>query len=56
MDIGIRAINTSPVKSIKRQIGEVDIPVKFGGVTFISQDYIYVDFDGILISKRNLVK
>ncbi len=56
MDIGIRALNTSPVKSIKRNIGEIDIPVKFGGVTFISHDYIYVDLDGILMSKRNLVK
>jgi regulator of ribonuclease activity A len=56
MDIGIRALNTCPVKSIKRNIGEIEIPVKFGGVTFISQDYIYVDLDGILVSKRNLVK
>ena len=56
MDIGIRALNTCPVKSIKRNIGEIDIPVKFGGVTFILQDYIYVDLDGILVSKRNLVK
>ena len=56
MDIGIRALNTSPVKSVKRNIGEIDISVKFGGVTFVSNDYIYVDLDGILISKRNLVK
>ncbi len=56
MDIGIRALNTSPVKSIKHNIGEIHIPVKFGGVTFVSDDYIYVDLDGILLSKRNLVK
>ena len=56
MEIGIRALNTSPVKSMKRNIGEIDITVKFGGVTFISGDYIYVDTDGILVSKRNLVK
>ncbi len=56
MDIGIRALNTSPIKSIKRHTGEIDVPVKFGGVTFVSYDYIYVDLDGILISKRNLVK
>lgn len=55
MEIGIRALNTSPVKSIKRNIGEIDTPVKFGGVTFISGDYIYVDFDGILVSKVNLI-
>ncbi len=51
----ISALNTSPVKSIKRNIGEIDITVKFGGVNFISNDYIYVDTDGILVSKRNLV-
>lgn len=56
MGIGIRALNTSPVKSIKRNIGEIDMPVKFGGVTFNPKDYIYVDFDGILISKLNLIK
>ena len=56
MNIGIKALNTSPVKSIKRNIGEIDIPVKFGGVTFISDYYIYVDSDGILLSKRNLLK
>ena len=55
-NMGIRALNTSPVKSVKRSIGEIDIPVKCGGVTFVSDDYIYVDLDGILISKRNLVK
>jgi regulator of ribonuclease activity A len=56
MNIGIKALNTSPVKSIKRNIGEIDIPVKFGGVTFISDYYIYVDSDGILLSKPNLLK
>ena len=55
MNIGIRALNTSPVKSIKRNIGEIDNPVKFGGVTFISGDYVYVDRDGILISNDNIL-
>jgi len=55
MNIGIRALNTSPVKSIKRNIGEIDNPVKFGGVTFISDHYVYVDSDGILLSKDNLL-
>lgn len=56
MDIGIKALNTSPVKSVKRNQGEVAIPVKFGGTTFISDDYIFVDADGILVSKLNLIK
>jgi regulator of ribonuclease activity A len=56
MDLGIRALNTSPVKSNKRDTGEIDIPVKFGDVTFVSGHYIYVDTDGILVSERNVLK
>ncbi len=56
MNIGIKALNTSPVKSVKHNIGEIDIPVKFGGVSFISDYYIYADTDGILLSRLNLLK
>lgn len=55
MDLGIRALNTSPVKSNKRNNGEIDIPIEFGGVTFVSGHYIYVDTDGILVSKNNVL-
>ena len=56
MNISIKALNTSPVKSVKQNRGEIDIPVKFGGITFIPEDYIYADGDGILVSKNNLLK
>jgi regulator of ribonuclease activity A len=56
MSIGIKALNTSPVKSVKRNLGEINIPVKFGGITFIPGDYIYADGDGILVSNNNLLK
>ncbi|WP_424989427.1 ribonuclease E activity regulator RraA [Flagellimonas sp.] len=55
MEIGIKALNTSPVKSIKRNMGEIGVPVKFGGITFISGDYIYADLDGILVSKIRMI-
>jgi regulator of ribonuclease activity A len=56
MNIGIKALSTCPVKSIKRNQGELNVPVHFGGITFISDEYIYVDADGILVSKQNLLK
>lgn len=56
MPIGIRALNTSPVKSIKRNTGEIDTPVVFGGESFIPEHHIYIDLDGILISKHELIK
>ncbi|WP_199269593.1 ribonuclease E activity regulator RraA [Formosa sp. L2A11] len=56
MNIGIRALNTSPFKSIKQDQGEICISVKFGGVTFNPNQYIYVDLDGIIVSELNLIK
>ena len=35
-------------------IGESDIPVNFGGVTFFPEDYIYVDLTGIILSQEPL--
>lgn len=55
MDVGIRALNTCPVKSIKRNLGENDIPVKFAGATFVPDQYAYVDTDGILLSKQSFI-
>lgn len=56
MEIGIKALNTSPVKSLKRNIGEIDFPVTFGGVSLLADDYIYIDLNGILTSSQNLIK
>ena len=55
MDIAIKAINTSPVKSIKRNIGKINIPVNFSGVAFIPGQFVYSDNDGVLISKKTLL-
>lgn len=54
MKIGIKAINTSPVKSIKRNIGEYDIPVKFAGINFCPDHFLYTDDDGLLVSIEKL--
>jgi len=54
IDIGVKALATSPRKSVKRNSGELDIPVNFSGVTFSPGEYVYVDEDGILISTRSL--
>ena len=54
IDIGIRALNTNPRKSVKQGVGERDIPVSFADVTFNPGDYVYADPDGIVISSRKL--
>lgn len=50
MDIGVLALDSHPLKSIKKNVGEADIPVSFGGVTFTPGDYLYADEDGLLVS------
>ena len=54
IDIGVRALNTHPQKSIKKGAGDRDIAVTFGGVTFKPGEYLYADDDGVLISSKPL--
>jgi regulator of ribonuclease activity A len=55
MEIGIRALNTNPVKSVKRGTGVFNEPVTFAGITFRPGSYVYADEDGILVSDNLLV-
>ncbi|EEW06778.1 ribonuclease E activity regulator RraA [Vibrio mimicus] len=54
MSIGIQAIASIPVGATSQGVGEVDIPVNFGGVTFLPEDYLYADNTGIIISQEPL--
>jgi regulator of ribonuclease activity A len=55
IEIGIKALNTNPRKSVKKGVGDRDIPVTFADVTFNPGAYIYADEDGILISDQPLL-
>ena len=54
IDIGIRALATHPQKSVKKGIGERDIPVSFAGVRFQAGEWLYADEDGMIISTAPL--
>ena len=54
MDIGVKAIGTMPLKSVKKGLGERDVPVRFGGVTFKPGHFLYSDLDGIIVSPDEL--
>ncbi len=54
MDIGVLAIDTHPLKSIKKNVGETEIAVTFGGVTFVPGHHLYADDDGVLVSPTEL--
>lgn len=54
MDIGIKALNTNPRKSVKKGAGDRDVPVTFAGVTFRPGEFVYADEDGLLVCARRL--
>jgi regulator of ribonuclease activity A len=54
IDIGIKALGSNPWKSKKDGVGQVDVPVSFGGAEFLPGSWLYSDEDGILVSPRKL--
>ena len=55
LDIGVRALNTHPQKSVKKGIGDKNVKVTFGGTTFVPGEWLYADEDGVLVSAKQLV-
>ncbi len=55
MNIGVKALNTNPRKSVKKGAGERDVSISFADITIEPDDYVYADEDGIVISKEKLV-
>jgi regulator of ribonuclease activity A len=55
MDLGVKALGTHPMKSVKNGVGERDLVVRFGGVTFVPGEYLYADEDGIVCSADALL-
>jgi len=51
LDIGVKALGTHPLKSLKDYKGECGGRVSFGGVEFVQGDYLYSDEDGIVVSE-----
>ena len=54
MDIGVFALATHPQKTLKKNEGDVDIDVSFGGVTFTPGHWLYADEDGVILSDSPL--
>ena len=49
MPIGIKALGSVPRRSAKEGVGEVDVPVEFGGITFTPGAILTSDDDGIVV-------
>ncbi|RAU19392.1 putative 4-hydroxy-4-methyl-2-oxoglutarate aldolase [Nitrincola tibetensis] len=54
LDVGVQALGSHPMKTDKKGVGELNIPVTFGGVTFVPGQYVYADNNGVLVSPKSL--
>jgi regulator of ribonuclease activity A len=55
MSLGVQALNTIPLKTEKRGIGDLNVPVTFGGITFFPGEYLYADNNGVIVAHRPLL-
>lgn len=53
-DLGVQALASHPLKSNRRGVGDVNVPVTFAGVTFRPGEFIYADNNGVIISPSAL--
>jgi regulator of ribonuclease activity A len=56
IDLGVRALNCRPVKSVKQNKGQFNVPVRFAGASFEPGQYVYADENGIIVADRLLEK
>ncbi len=54
MDVGVQALKTIPIKSVRKGVGELNEQVSFGGVTFNPGEYLYADNNGVIVSVKSL--
>ncbi len=54
LDVGVKALNTHPMKSARTLEGQENITVRFAGTNFVPGEFVYCDEDGIIVSKEAL--
>tara|TARA_Y100001951_G_C11270343_1_gene258320 strand:+ start:102 stop:587 length:486 start_codon:yes stop_codon:yes gene_type:complete len=53
--LGVQALGIHPMKTDKRDLGDINLTVTFAGVDFIPGQYVYADNNGILVATKQLV-
>ena len=56
LSIGVKALATNPTRPSPEGEGQLDVPVRFAGVTFHPGHFLYADADGVVLSEHDLVE
>ena len=55
MDLGVQALGSSPFKTEKRGSGQVNVTLTIHNQLIQPGDYIYADWNGVLLSSELLI-
>jgi regulator of ribonuclease activity A len=53
LNLGVQALGSHPQKTQKRNEGQINVPVTFGGVTIQPGDYVVCDNNGITVNQTD---
>jgi regulator of ribonuclease activity A len=54
IDLGVQALGAHPRRSVKRGLGDAELPVRFGGVTLAPGRHVYADGNGVIVADEPL--
>jgi regulator of ribonuclease activity A len=54
LPVGIKALATTPRKSVRRGEGAKDLAVRFAEISINPGDYLYADRDGVIVADHKL--
>jgi len=54
LDLGVKAIATTPMRPRVDGIGLRDVDVNFGGIVIRPGEWLYADLDGVIVSEKKL--
>ncbi len=55
LDLGILALACVPMRTEKKGVGEIDVEVRFAGVTFTPGHWLFADANGLIVAERPLM-
>lgn len=55
LDLGVQALTSIPLKSVRKGVGDTNLPVSFGGITFNPGEFVYADNNGVIVSSKALI-
>lgn len=54
-ELGVQALGAIPLKTERRGVGDSNVPITFGGATFLPGEYVYADNNGIVVAAKPLI-